>query len=96
MPAKQSQSKAKDVKKQVTFSFEANAGQVMLAGDFTDWDADAKPMKNDGQGKWKKTVKLEPGRHEYKFLVDGQWVLDPKNQEICQNEFGAQNNVKVV
>lgn len=83
-------------KKMVTFSIETDAEKVMLAGDFTGWDAEAQPMEKDAQGRWKKTIKLNPGRHEYKFLVDGQWVLDPQNHEICQNSLGSQNNVKVV
>jgi hypothetical protein len=38
-------------------------------------------------------VILLPGQYEYKFLVDGQWKQDPKNNRICPNKFGTYNNV---
>ncbi len=26
---------------------------------------------------WVITVEVEPGEHQYKFIVDGKWILDP-------------------
>jgi hypothetical protein len=40
-----------------------------------------------------KTLIIPPGRDEYKFLVDGQWKEDPKNNKTCPNCFGMQNSV---
>lgn len=90
--------KAKAEKKiklqKVTFSFALDkAREVSLLGDFNNWDTTAHPMVNDGSGIWKKTVMIEPGKHEYKFLADGQWTEDPRNDQTCVNCFGTYNSV---
>jgi 1,4-alpha-glucan branching enzyme len=90
--------KAKSEKKirlqKVTFSFESDkAREVFLLGDFNNWDTSAHPMNNDGNGIWKITVMITPGKHEYKFLADGQWIEDPRNALACPNSFGTYNSV---
>jgi 1,4-alpha-glucan branching enzyme len=81
-------------RKKVTFSLEAPAaGKVILTGDFNNWNPRAHPMKNDGTGMWRRTVMLEPGKYEYKFLIDGDWKIDPGNSQTCPNCFGTRNNV---
>lgn len=81
-------------KKKVTFSIEAaDAGQVILAGDFNGWNTKKHPMKKDGNGVWKKSVMLPSDVYEYKFLVDGNWREDPANDKTCPNCFGTFNNV---
>ncbi len=59
--------------------YDPRARQVYLAGDFNGWDVTATPMKRDDQGVFSVVVPLGPGRYEYKFVVDGQWVADPYN-----------------
>jgi 1,4-alpha-glucan branching enzyme len=84
-------------KRRVIFSLEAStANEVSLGGDFNNWDAIARPMKKDANGVWKKTLMLPPARYEYKFLVDGSWKNDPKNDQTCPNCFGTLNNVLIV
>jgi len=84
-------------RRRVIFSMEApDAAQVTLMGDFNNWNPKTHPMKRDYSGVWKKIVMLPPGRYEYRFLVDGQWFCDPRNNDICLNPFGTQNNVRVV
>lgn len=86
--------KAKAKKRRMMFSLEApNAKEVMVVGDFNRWNVKTHPMKNDNGGVWKKTLMLPPARYEYKFLVDGRWKNDPKNDQTCPNCFGTQNNV---
>ena len=72
------------------------ADEVFLIGDFNDWDAGAHPMKKNKTGIWEKSVMLQPGRYEYKFMVDGVWRNDPLNGDYCQNRFGTRNNVLTV
>ncbi|MEN3043758.1 MAG: glycogen-binding domain-containing protein [Candidatus Hydrothermales bacterium] len=55
-----------------------DARSVFLAGDFTDWEKGALKMEKRGDF-WEIEVDLEPGRYEYKFIVDGSWVNDPEN-----------------
>lgn len=88
--------KTKTKRRRVNFSFEApDANKVVLGGDFNNWNIRAHPMKYEG-GVWKKVLMLEPGRYEYKFLVDGQWRNDPNNDQTCANCFGTHNNVLVI
>ena len=83
--------------KKVPFEFVApDAQKVVLAGDFNNWDRKTSPMKKDKKGVWKATVSLKPGRYEYRFLVDGNWVNDPACCDCVPNEFGSQNCVKIV
>ncbi|MFH0725342.1 MAG: glycogen-binding domain-containing protein [Pseudomonadota bacterium] len=77
----------------VTLSLELPAAnEVFLMGDFNDWNPTMHPMKKDGSGVWKKMVMLFPGKYEYRFMVDGEWVNDP-NGQLCPNCFGTFNNV---
>ena len=95
-PQKKLQIKSKQtIKRQkVTFSLEAkNAKEVVLMGEFNNWEPKVHPMKNDGNGIWNKTVMIPPGRYEYKFLADGQWMEDPRNDLKCPNCFGTYNSV---
>jgi len=80
--------------RKITFSLEAaDAGEVYLAGEFNDWNPTGLPMKKSADGKWKKQISLPPGQFEYKFLVDDQWVEDPKNEHTCPNCFGTWNSL---
>ena len=89
--------KKKPKRRRVTFTLEApKANKVILMGDFNKWDAQIHPMKKNRSGVWEKITMLLPGRYEYRFLVDGQWWNDPKNDQVCPNCFGTQNNVMVI
>jgi len=59
--------------------YDPAANQVFLAGEFNNWSTTATPMKRDPDGVWWVILDLPPGRYEYKFVVDGQWMADPMN-----------------
>ena len=81
----------------VTFVLlEPGAKQVFLCGEFNGWASDATPMKRDDAGHWKTTIALAPGRHEYKFLVDGNWKHDPLARVNVWNQNGTLNSVAQV
>ena len=42
---------------------------------------------------WIFKVHLYPGKHLYKFIVDGKWILDPGNKLWEQNEYNTGNSV---
>ena len=80
--------------KQVTLVYDiVNAQSVSVAGDFSDWQTDRYPLKKDEKGLWTITIRLAPGRYEYRFVVDGEWLNDPKCDERTPNEFGGENCV---
>lgn len=68
------------------------AKTVFLAGDFNNWAPNTFAMKHEG-GEWVLAVHLSPGKHLYKFIVDGKWIIDPGNNLWEQNEFGTGNSV---
>jgi 1,4-alpha-glucan branching enzyme len=89
--------RSKPNRRRVTFSVTAQeANEVILMGDFNHWNPKTHPMKKDESGKWMKTVIIPPGRYEYKFLVDGNWLEDPLNNVFCINCHGTHNSVILV
>jgi 1,4-alpha-glucan branching enzyme len=70
----------------------ANAKAVRLAGDFNNWDPYILTMTRQAD-EWICSVYLSPGKHKYKFVVDGNWITDPANKNWEQNEFGTGNSV---
>lgn len=63
-----------------------------LVGDFNGWDPQATRMLRNGVS-FQKRMRLAPGRYEYKFIVDGQWRIDPYATEQRPNEYGSLNSV---
>jgi 1,4-alpha-glucan branching enzyme len=93
----QASTREKTKRHRVMLAMEApDAKEVVLAGDFNKWNAKSHPMKKDKGGVWKRSAMLPPGRYEYKFLVDGQWRNDPKNDKTCPNRFGTRNSVLTI
>jgi 1,4-alpha-glucan branching enzyme len=77
----------------IRFSVKPSAGakKVQLAGDFTDWrPVEMRKQKND---LYTATVPVPPGSHEYKFIFDDQWGVDPDNNAWALNPFGTLNSV---
>jgi len=63
-----------------------HAKVVELAGDFNHWHPF--PMTRWLDGWWLAKVELHHGHHQYRFLVDGQPVLDPHATGIVRDEQG--------
>ncbi len=80
-----------------------DAKTVFVAGTFNDWNLKSHPLKRAGDGRWALTLDVPPGRHEYKFIIDGQWCCEAgydKPHDDCPgcvaNLFGTMNRVLVV
>ena len=80
----------------VTFQYKApDAGSVSVAGTMNSWTPAA--MTRNAYGVW--TVTLEDvayGLHQYKFIVDDTWLLDPLNTWIYTEENGNQNSAFLI
>ena len=87
--------KLERVRVEVGFALErSGAGQVYISGDFNGWQPVTLPMIGSPKsGLWEKRLTLEPGRYEYKFLVDGAWMHDPDARENVPNPYGSLNSV---
>jgi hypothetical protein len=81
-------------RQKVRFQFKPSgaAKQVQVAGSFNDWGRDAL-RDDDGDGTWEAVLDLPPGRHTYKFVVDGQWLQDPDNPQGEPDGHGGKNSV---
>lgn len=70
-----------------------SATAVSIAGTFNDWRPEATPMMSVGQGRWVKELVLPPGVYEYRLVVNGRWMPDPRVSETAPNPFGETNSV---
>jgi 1,4-alpha-glucan branching enzyme len=87
----------KSAKKKTTFKLQApEASEVFVAGCFNEWDPAADPLQRGEEGVWVCTLMLEPGEHEYRFVVDGVWWDDPVSIMRRQNDFGCENCIIIV
>ncbi|KAL8580733.1 5'-AMP-activated protein kinase subunit beta-2 [Nucella lapillus] len=75
------------------FKWEGGGKEVALAGSFNGWKATIPLVKS--QGDFFTIVDLPEGEHEYKFYVDGQWVLNPR-EPSAPNGMGTMNNKVLV
>lgn len=85
-------------KNEVTFELQAGQGRtVCLAGSFNDWEPDNSQMSYNSVKKcYHMTLELAPGYHEYKFVINGEWILDEANPNFAANDFGTLNSVLII
>jgi hypothetical protein len=91
-PATESSSPAS---REVSFNIAAPAArEIYLVGDFNHWkiNEDSR-LSNLGDGRWEKKLGLAPGRYKYKYIIDGEWTLDARNNDREQNSFGTFDSV---
>ena len=72
-----------------------DANLVVLTGTFNNWDQSQYVFGREG-GEWVCRIDLEPGKHAYKFIVDGNWILDPGNAVTEEDAAGNVNSILVV
>jgi len=77
-----------------TFRLEGHreAENVIVTGTFCNWNPEGYRMVRDKDG-WAFPIHLEKGKWLYKFIVDGDWILDPANPDIEENQYGTGNSV---
>jgi 1,4-alpha-glucan branching enzyme len=88
----------KQTKEGVSFNYyDPVAQNVQLVGDFSNWEPVYDVMVQEkGNNIWKGTFPLDPGKYQYKFVVDGEWKLDPYNPEVVTSNMGANNSLVTV
>ena len=87
--------------KPIEFScYAPRAQSVFVAGTFNDWNPEVIPLYREPDGHWRTTLPLTPGRHEFKFIVDGEWCCEPGCEheyqgcpKCCANDLGTMNRV---
>lgn len=85
---------APSLKGNTTFTLKgyADASLVVLTGSFNNWNQSQLLFVREGDA-WVCRVELDPGVYHYKFIVDGDWLLDPSNPTTAEDEAGNVNNV---
>ena len=71
------------------------ARHVALAGSFKGWDSRHFLCAHQGD-EWLCRVDLPAGRHQYKFVVVDDWILDPGNPAREDDGQGNVNSLIVI
>jgi hypothetical protein len=70
------------------------ADRVYVTGSFNDWDKNGVPVCQDRDGVWRAAVDLPVGqRHEFRYVVDGEWHTDYHADGFTDNIYGSHNSV---
>ena len=72
-----------------------NARVVAVAGSFNEWNQ-SQVLCGKESNEWVCRIDLAPGKYTYKFIIDGDWIVDPANPETEDDERGKTNSVLVV
>jgi len=85
----------KTPRRRVKFQLSAASGsKVFIAASFNHWSPNKNALKyNASAGHYSCSVLLEPGRYEYKFVINGVWCVDPLCVEWAPNEHGSINSI---
>lgn len=79
------------------FTYRPVAGQqvesVHVAGSFNGWNTGSHRLLPAPDGSYELFVTMPPGSHNYKLMVDGQWMLDPANPEKLDDGTGNENSI---
>ncbi len=71
-----------------------DAREVFVVGEFNNWQQDARVyLEKDERGVWTRRIPLTPGNYQYKYNIDGEWVVDPDNPLRIVNENGVINSL---
>lgn len=80
-------------RKRVKFAIKAAPkSKVSIAGSFNNWDPSNSELKYK-DGVFQKSMLLDKGRYEYKFVVNGIWTVDPNCADWVPNGHGSLNSV---
>lgn len=82
----------------VSFSYQNlgnNPNEVYVCTSFDNWETKHKLNFDPCGKKWYVTINLQKGRTLYKYIIDGNWVYNPRG-ETCTEEDGTVNNVLVI
>ena len=85
-----------DGKISLTFSYKFEKGKqpktVLLCGSFSNWK-DKLPLIFDPlSDKWSITLRLEKGKHLYKYIVNDKWIVNPMERHERGSD-GYDNNI---
>ena len=68
---------------------------VAIAGTFNNWNQSQYLFERVGN-EWTCKISLPPGKYQYKFIVDGNWLVDPSNPTVVRDDRGLENSQLIV
>lgn len=78
------------------FLYRGPAKEVRLAGDFTNWQAGPHLVQLGKSDIFALSLTFpDSARLDYKFIVDGQWILDPSNPRQMMGGFGPNSELRM-
>ncbi len=66
--------------------------EVKIKGEMNSWNPNVSSVVKK-EGKWITEMMLNPGKYQYKYLIDGMEINDPTNQDSVSNGIGGFNSV---
>lgn len=83
------------MEKDVHFEWSAAPGsRVFVVGTFNNWNPTANPLEdNANSGHFETVMRVLPGTHEFKFVVNGDWLMAPQGPDTPRNRYGVRNSV---
>ena len=78
-----------------TFIYKFEKGKqpktVLLCGSFSNWKEKLPLTFDPFTERWSITIRLERGKHSYKYIIDDKWQIN--DMERHENQGGNENNV---
>ena len=71
----------------------SSSSSVFVMGSFNDWSRNSLEMTEVNNGFYEIEIQLEPQKYEYKFIVNGDEILDPLNEDVVSNNIGGYNSL---
>lgn len=75
----------------VVFRWRGTGEQVLLSGSYDNWQTKIPLVRSCNE--MFTVVDVAEGIHQYKFNVDGEWLYEPSEPTIDENESTCRNNV---
>lgn len=77
------------------FIYRGNGSNVYLSGDFNGWSSSSDRLNRVSGTNFFYITKIfeRDARLDYKFIVDGNWILDPNNPRTCPGGFGPNSEL---
>ena len=81
----------------VTFIvYNADARNIEVSGTFNNWENLTMYRNPQDPNMWGVRYELPPGLYQYKFIVDGEWQVDPENYSPIEDEHGNFNSAFLI
>jgi hypothetical protein len=82
----------------ISFSFSEDGkklSSVQVCGSFDKWQVRHPLTYDPVKNVWNITLKVKKGKYFYKYIVDGQWVVNNKEQTVKESN-GIENNTVTI